>query len=226
MKKQAKRLLLILGLCGTMSLTMYGCGSENLSSEEEQTEPLDESQEEPKEAPDADAPEESKELPGAEDQGGPKELPGAEDPKEPKGVSGADNPEETEEGALDSEKETGTGTRERKEGAEDLVGEIKEMGDGQFTVVESIAEEAEGGGQIMAAPAPDADDSDFEKVVVTYDENTDIYIRTIYDNGARYEDTDAGADDLKKGVSVNIWGVREGDGNLQADQIQIDVFVR
>ena len=34
------------------------------------------------------------------------------------------------------------------------------------------------------------------------------------------------ADDLKKGVSVNIWGVREGDGNLQADQIQIDVFVR
>ena len=48
MKKQAKRWLLILGLCGTMSLTMYGCGSENLSSEEEQTEPLDESQEEPK----------------------------------------------------------------------------------------------------------------------------------------------------------------------------------
>lgn len=190
MKKQAKRWLLILGLCGTMSLTMYGCGSENLSSEEEQTEPLDESQEEPKETLDA------------------------------------DDPEETEEGALNSEKETGTGTRERKEGAEDLVGEIKEMEDGQFTVVKSITEEVEDGGQIMAAPAPDADDSDIEKVVVTYDENTDIYIRTIYDNGARYEDTDAGIDDLKKGVLVNIWGVREGDGNLQADQIQIDVFVR
>lgn len=190
MKKQAKRWLLILGLCGTMSLTMYGCGSENLSSEEEQTEPLDESQEEPKETPDA------------------------------------DDPEETEEGALNSEKETGTGTRERKEGAEDLVGEIKEMEDGQFTVVKSITEEVEDGGQIMVAPAPDADDSDIEKVVVTYDENTDIYIRTIYDNGARYEDTDAGIDDLKKGVLVNIWGVREGDGNLQADQIQIDVFVR
>ncbi len=190
MKKQAKRWLLILGLCGTMSLTMYGCGAENLSSEEEQTEPLDESQEEPKETPDA------------------------------------DDPEETEEGALNSEKETGTGTRERKEGAEDLVGEIKEMEDGQFTVVKSITEEVEDGGQIMVAPAPDADDSDIEKVVVTYDENTDIYIRTIYDNGARYEDTDAGIDDLKKGVLVNIWGVREGDGNLQADQIQIDVFVR
>ncbi len=190
MKKQAKRWLLILGLCGTMSLTMYGCGSENLSSEEEQTEPLDESQEEPKETPDA------------------------------------DDPEETEEGALNSEKETGTGTRERKEGAEDLVGEIKEMEDGRFTVVKSITEEVEDGGQIMVAPAPDADDSDIEKVVVTYDENTDIYIRTIYDNGARYEDTDAGIDDLKKGVLVNIWGVREGDGNLQADQIQIDVFVR
>lgn len=190
MKKQAKRWLLILGLCGTMSLTMYGCGAENHSSEEEQTEPLDESQEEPKETPDA------------------------------------DDPEETEEGALNSEKETGTGTRERKEGAEDLVGEIKEMEDGQFTVVKSITEEVEDGGQIMVAPAPDADDSDIEKVVVTYDENTDIYIRTIYDNGARYEDTDAGIDDLKKGVLVNIWGVREGDGNLQADQIQIDVFVR
>ncbi|MDE6960117.1 MAG: hypothetical protein K2P27_04580, partial [Lachnospiraceae bacterium] len=149
-----------------------------------------------------------------------------ESQEEPKETPDADDPEETEAGALNSEKEPGTGTRERKEGAEDLVGEIKEMEDGQFTVVKSITEEVEDGGQIMVAPAPDADDSDIEKVVVTYDENTDIYIRTIYDNGARYEDTDAGIDDLKKGVLVNIWGVREGDGNLQADQIQIDVFVR
>ena len=124
------------------------------------------------------------------------------------------------------EDETGSGTNSRKEGNEDLTGDIRELGDGQFIVVASETEETEEG-SVMVAPASDGDDSDFDKVAVIYEENTDIYIRTIYDNGARYEDADGSAEDLQKDDMVLVWGVYEADGStIQADQIQINRFVR
>lgn len=88
-------------------------------------------------------------------------------------------------------------------------------------------EELDEGALIMAAPGPDGDDSDFDHVTVTYDEDTDIYIRTIYDNGARYEDADASAEDLSKDTMVLVWGNYGDDKTtLHADQMQIEKFVR
>lgn len=115
----------------------------------------------------------------------------------------------------------------RKNGNEDLIGDIKELSDGQFTVVAAVSEDMENGSSIMVSPGPDGDDSDFDHVTVTYDEDTDIYIRTIYDNGVRYEDKDASAADLSKDAMVLVWGTYgDGQKTIHADQIEIDQFVR
>ena len=49
----------------------------------------------------------------------------------------------------------------------------------------------------------------------------------IYDNGARYEDTDGSAEDLSRDDMVLVWGTcKAGQTTIQADQIQINRFVR
>lgn len=51
--------------------------------------------------------------------------------------------------------------------------------------------------------------------------------RMIYDNGARYEDTDGSAEDLSRDDMVLVWGTcGAGQTTIQADQIQINRFVR
>lgn len=67
MKRQMKRWLMIFGLCGTMSLAVYGCGEKKLSSEGEQTDSVNETQEEGT-APEEDGQEEPEEIPGAGEQ--------------------------------------------------------------------------------------------------------------------------------------------------------------
>lgn len=74
---------------------------------------------------------------------------------------------------------------------------------------------------LMAMPAPDSeDDPDFETAVVTYDENTAFSIRTIYDGGERYEDSEATEKDLAEDVSINVWREESG-GKIRAETIQI-----
>lgn len=110
---------------------------------------------------------------------------------------------------------------------ENLVGDVSETGNMQFVVTEAVTEEMEDGSYVMAIAADGADDSEFNHVTVVYDEDTVFYIRTIYDNGARHEDSDASAKDLKTGASVDILGYYEDGGNqFHASRVQIDDFVR
>ncbi len=103
----------------------------------------------------------------------------------------------------------------------DLEGDIKEMQDGQLTVIEAESYKSDdGAGDVMATPAPGAEDSDFNQVVVTYDEKTLFAVKTIYDGGARSEMEEATADALEKGRTVEVWGEASGDG-IQASQICI-----
>ena len=67
-----------------------------------------------------------------------------------------------------------------------LEGSIKELQEGQFTVVEAITEKADNGGDIVVSPG-NGDDSEFNKVTVTYDENTIVAIQTIKNGGDSYE---------------------------------------
>lgn len=105
--------------------------------------------------------------------------------------------------------------------APDLEGDIKEMQDGQLTVLEAITSKPDDGmGDVMVVAAPGAEDSDFNKVEVTYDEKTVFTVKTIYDGGARSEVREATASDLEKERSVEVWGGFSED-RLKADRICI-----
>ncbi len=101
-----------------------------------------------------------------------------------------------------------------------LEGDIKELQDGRLTVVESVISADDDGGAAIATPAPGADDSEFNKVTVTYDEKTLFAIKIIYNGGAEFEMEEATAQDLEKGRSVEVWGDRS-IGELKATQICI-----
>ena len=105
--------------------------------------------------------------------------------------------------------------------APDLAGDIKEIADGQLTVVEAITEELEdGSGEIMVSPSIEGDDSDFNKVTVTYDEDTLFAVKNIYEGGARYDLSEATAADMATGQSINVWGSYSGS-SLEATRICI-----
>ena len=65
-----------------------------------------------------------------------------------------------------------------------------------------------------------SDDSEFNKVTVTYDDNTVFVIKNIYDGGARFETENGASSDLTTGQMVEIWGTSAA-GGLQATQICI-----
>lgn len=93
----------------------------------------------------------------------------------------------------------------------DLEGDIRELQDGKITVAEVVTETWDDGVE-MAVAAPDsADDSEFDKVTVTYDENTLFAVQTIYDGGARAEVSEATAADLAESQLIQVWGSRLGD---------------
>ena len=104
-------------------------------------------------------------------------------------------------------------------GMNSLEGDIKELKDGQLTVVEAITEKSDNGGDIIVVPGS-GDDSEFNKIAVTYDENTLFAIQTIYDGGARSEMSEATAADLASGQFIRVWGSSSGSG-LKATQICI-----
>ncbi|MFQ6962485.1 MAG: hypothetical protein ACLRTM_23330, partial [Clostridium sp.] len=106
-----------------------------------------------------------------------------------------------------------------EENNSNLEGSIKELQEGQFTVVEAITEKSDNGGDIMVSPGI-GDDSDFNKVMVTYDENTIVVIQTIKNGGASYEISEATIDFLSEGHMVRVWGTLS-DNRLKATRICI-----
>ena len=104
-----------------------------------------------------------------------------------------------------------------------LEGSIKELQEGQFTVVEAITEKADNGGDIVVSPG-NGDDSEFNKVTVTYDENTIVAIQTIKNGGDSYEVSEATADFLSEGHMVKVWGTPSSNG-LKATWICIVMVV-
>ncbi|NBK90484.1 hypothetical protein D5278_00525 [bacterium 1XD21-13] len=107
---------------------------------------------------------------------------------------------------------------------EEPVGEITELGDGQFTMKKFYQETGEDGSMIMASPAEGADGEEemekLETLKVLCDENTRVYKRTIRDGGASYEDSESSFEKLEKGMQVNLKGSHEGDA-YRATEVQI-----
>ena len=92
----------------------------------------------------------------------------------------------------------------------DLLGDIYEIGDGQFTVTEIYTESNDDGSVTMVSVAEGSEGAS-PKITVSYDENTIFEKQKIWDGGAGHEEREGSASDLQKGFTAEMWGSYEGD---------------
>ena len=219
MKKKTGKMILLTGVLCILSLAVCACGkTEEASDTQEpqvvQGEPIPEDDTED----DASAPEPEADAEGT-DTGNEPESPEAS-PEPQSGESSSQGTDSTQKEQPEAQSQSTSGTSaEWVDSTPNLEGDIKELKDGQLTVVEAITEKSDNGGDIVVSPGS-GDDSEFNKIAVTYDENTLFAIKTIYDGGARFEMSAATAADLASGQFIQVWGSSSGSG-LKATQICI-----
>ena len=219
MKKKTRKIILLTGVLCILSLAVCACGkTEEASDTPEpqvvQGEPIPEDDTED----DASAPEPEADAEGT-DTGNEPESPEAS-PEPQSGESSSQGTDSTQKEQPEAQSQSTSGTSaEWVDSTPNLEGDIKELKDGQLTVVEAITEKSDNGGDIIVVPGSE-DDSEFNKISVTYDENTLFAIQTIYDGGAGSEMSEATAADLASGQFIRVWGSPSGSG-LKATQICI-----
>ena len=219
MKKKTGKMILLTGVLCILSLAVCACGkTEEASDTQEpqvvQGEPIPEDDTED----DVSAPEPEADAEGT-DTGNEPESPEAS-PEPQSGESSSQGTDSTQKEQPEAQSQSTSGTSaEWVDSTPNLEGDIKELKDGQLTVVEAITAKSDNGGDIIVVPGS-GDDSEFNKIAVTYDENTLFAIQTIYDGGARSEMSEATAADLASGQFIRVWGSSSGSG-LKATQICI-----
>ena len=219
MKRKTGKMILLTGVLCILSLAVCACGkTEEASDTPEpqvvQGEPIPEDDTED----DASAPEPEADAEGT-DTGNEPESPEAS-PEPQSGESSSQGTDSTQKEQPEAQSQSTSGTSaEWVDSTPSLEGDIKELKDGQLTVVEALTEKSDNGGDIIVVPGSE-DDSEFNKISVTYDENTLFAIQTIYDGGARSEMSAATAADLASGQFIQVWGSSSGSG-LKATQICI-----
>lgn len=219
MKKKTGKMILLAGVLFILGLAVCACGkTEEASDTQEpqvvQGEPVPEDDTED----DASAPEPEADAEGT-DTGNEPESPEAS-PEPQSGESSSQGTDSTQKEQPEAQSQSTSGTSaEWVDSTPNLEGDIKELKDGQLTVVEAITAKSDNGGDIIVVPGSE-DDSEFNKIAVTYDENTLFAIQTIYDGGARSEMSEATAADLASGQFIRVWG-SPSDSRLKATQICI-----
>ena len=219
MKKKTGKMILLTGVLCVLSLAVCACGkTEEASDTQEpqvvQGEPIPEDDTKD----DASAPEPEADAEGADTGNEPESPEASPEPQSGEGSSQGTDSTQKEQPEAQSQSTSGT-SAEWVDSNPNLEGDIKELKDGQLTVVEAITEKSDNGGDIIVVPGSE-DDSEFNKIAVTYDENTLFAIQTIYDGGARFEMSEATAADLASGQFIQVWGSSSGSG-LKATQICI-----
>lgn len=219
MKKKTGKMILLTGVLCILSLAVCACGKREEASDTPepqvvQGEPIPEDDTEDDVStpePEADAEE--------TDTGNEPESPEAS-PEPQSGESSSQGTDSTQKEQPEAQSQSTSGTSaEWVDSTPSLEGDIKELKDGQLTVVEAITEKSDNGGDIVVSPGS-GDDSEYNKIAVTYDENTLFAIKIIYDGGARSEMSAATAADLASGQFIQVWGSSSGSG-LKATQICI-----
>ncbi len=219
MKRKTGKMILLTGVLCILSLAVCACGkTEEASDTPEpqvvQGEPIPEDDTED----DASAPEPEADAEGT-DTGNEPESPEAS-PEPQSGESSSQGTDSAQKEQPEAQSQSTSGiSAEWVDSTPNLEGDIKELKDGQLTVVEAITEKSDNGGDIIVVPGSE-DDSEFNKISVTYDENTLFAIQTIYDGGAGSEMSEATAADLASGQFIRVWGSPSGSG-LKATQICI-----
>ncbi len=220
MKKKAGKTILLTGVLCILSLAVCACGkTEEASDTQEpqvvQGEPIPEDNTEDN----VSAPEPEADAEGTDTGNEPESPEALPEPQSGESSSQGTDSAQKEQPEAQSQSTSGT-SAEWVDSTPNLEGDIKELKDGQLTVVEAITEKSDNGGDIIVSPSSSGDDSEFNKIEVTYDENTMFAIQTIYDGGARSEMSAATAADLASGQFIKVWGSSSGSG-LKATQICI-----
>ncbi len=220
MKKKAGKTILLTGVLCILSLAVCACGkTEEASDTQEpqlvQGEPIPEDDTEDN----VSAPEPEADAEGTDTGNEPESPEASPEPQSGESSSQGTDSAQKEQPEAQSQSTSGT-SAEWVDSTPNLEGDIKELKDGQLTVVEAITEKSDNGGDIIVSPSSSGDDSEFNKIEVTYDENTLFAIQTIYDGGARSEMSTATAADLASGQFIKVWGSSSGSG-LKATQICI-----
>ena len=220
MKKKAGKTILLTGVLCILSLAVCACGkTEEASDTQEpqvvQGEPIPEDDTEDN----VSAPEPEADAEGTDTGNEPESPEASPEPQSGESSSQGTDSAQKEQPEAQSQSTSGT-SAEWVDSTPSLEGDIKELKDGQLTVVEAITEKSDNGGDIIVSPSSSGDDSEFNKIEVTYDENTLFAIQTIYDGGARSEMSTATAADLASGQFIKVWGSSSGSG-LKATQICI-----
>lgn len=219
MKRKTGKMILLTGVLCILSLAVCACGKKEEASDTPepqvvQGEPIPEDDTED----DASAPEPEADAEGT-DTGNEPESPEAS-PEPQSGENSSQGTDSTQKEQPEAQSQSTSGTSaEWVDSTPNLEGDIKGLKDGQLTVVEAITEKSDNGGDIIVVPGSE-DDSEFNKISVTYNENTLFAIQTIYDGGARSEMSEATAADLASGQFIRVWGSPSGSG-LKATQICI-----
>ena len=224
MKRKTGKMILLTGVLCILSLAVCACGkTEEASDTPEpqvvQGEPIPEDDTED----DVSAPEPEADAEGTDTGNEPESPEASPEPQSgessSQGTDSAQKEQPEQQPEAQSQSTSGTST-EWVDSTPNLEGDIKELKDGQLTVVEAITEKSDNGGDIIVSPSSSGDDSEFNKIEVTYDENTLFAIQTIYDGGVRSEMSAATAADLASGQFIKVWGSSSGSG-LKATQICI-----
>lgn len=219
MKKKTGKMILLTGVLCILSLAVCACGkTEEASGTQEPQVAQGEGIPEDDTEDDVSAPKPEADAEGT-DAGNEPESPEAS-PEPQSGESSSQGTDSTQKEQPEAQSQsTSAASAEWVDSTPNLEGDIKELKDGQLTVVEAITEKSDNGGDIIVSPGS-GDDSAFNKISVTYDENTLFAIQTIYDGGARFEMSEATAADLASGQFIQVWGSPSGSG-LKATQICI-----
>ena len=219
MKRKTGKMILLTGVLCILSLAVCACGKKEEASDTPepqvvQGEPIPEDDTED----DASAPEPEADAEGTDTGNEPESPEASPEPQSGESSSQGTDSAQKEQPEAQSQSTSGT-SAEWVDSTPSLEGDIKELKDGQLTVVEAITAKSDNGGDIIVVPGSE-DDSEFNKIAVTYDENTLFAIQTIYDGGARSEMSAATAADLASGQFIRVWGSPSGSG-LKATQICI-----
>ena len=215
MKNKTRKIILLTGVLCILSLAVCACGKKEEASDIQepqvvQSEPIPEDDTED----DVSTPEPEADAEGTDAGNEP------ESPEPQSGESSSQGTDSTQKEQPEAQSQSTSGTSaEWVDSTPNLEGDIKELKDGQLTMVENITAKSDNGGDIIVGPGS-GDDSEFNKIAVTYDENTLFAIQTIYDGGARSEMSEATAADLASGQFIRVWGSPSGSG-LKATQICI-----
>ena len=219
MKRKTGKMILLTGVLCILSLAVCACGkTEEASGIQEPQVAQGEGIPEDDTEDDVSAPKPEADAEGT-DAGNEPESPEAS-PEPQSGESSSQGTDSTQKEQPEAQSQSTSGTSaEWVDSTPSLEGDIKELKDGQLTVVEAITEKSDNGGDIIVVPGS-GDDSAFNKIAVTYDENTLFAIQTIYDGGSRSEMSETTAADLASGQFIQVWGSSSGSG-LKATQICI-----